>query len=261
MSDAERRAELLEAELAALRAECDRLSEELNESRKAVRRDALAGLGRARKEYKDAMTAHEAADDARDACRAALCSCVIGERSPEEVHGEVISDVRTSLELREKAFRRNSPWPLVIFFIGAAAFAVVSAVLVRYLFPVTAVLLITGVVLLVKNRRYIKESGEAQRQREVLLAKYKAADEEGITLRESEFLELYHSFTDAEEQERLTARRLAEASENLERVELQTLDVLDFNCGTGEAAYITRRYNEKLHRCQELEQELCRLKR
>lgn len=252
--------ELLEAELAACREECDSLSKEMHESRKSIRKDALSNLHNARAEFNEANDIHEKADDARDACRAALCSSVIGQREPDAVHEEVKTDIKLSYELKKRAYRKNSPWPAVSMYLLAVVCAVLGAVFKWFFFVLTAVFAALGVVLMLNNNKRVTESHEARKRRSGILAKYKADDEETIKQREAEFLELHRRFTEAEEKERQTAERLAAAGRALESIENRTLAELDFNCGTGEAAFITRRYNEKAQRCQELEAEIEKLK-
>jgi len=252
--------ERLEEELEACKKECAELSEKMHETRKNTRKDALDKLRNARKAYNEANDAHERADDARDACRAALCSCVIGQREPDAVHEEIAADLKLARELKKRVFRKNSPWLAILMFLFAVVCAVLGAVMVWHFFPLVAVFAVLGVVLVLKNNKNIQESHEAKKRRSAILAKYKAEDEEAVELREAEYLELYRRFTEAEKLEKETAEALLKLGTELENTENTALQSLDFSLGLNEAAYYSRQYNEKMQQKAELEARLNELK-
>lgn len=260
MNEVTRNAEELENRLRECKAECERLEAEMQESRKQVRKDALTNLRNARNEYNAANSEHEKADDARDECRAALCGCVIGQREPDEVHAEVEADVKKSLELKKIAERKNSLLPAVILWLAAIVCAVAGAVYTKYAFGGTALFTVLGVLMLFLRRKRLRESAEADKKHCEILAKYKADDEEGIKLREKEFLKLHVAFTQSEELEHSTAAYLKQCRIKLEELENRTLEELDFCNGTGESAELTKLYNEKMQQYQQLAAEIEKLK-
>lgn len=260
MTEKEMKLAELEAALQSSRADCERISEEMQESRKNTRKDALNNLRTARSEYNAANLEHEKADDARDACRAALCSCVIGQRDPVEVGGEVRADVAASLKFKKCAERKNRLWPAIAVWLVAIVFATVGIVFDKSTWWQTAVAVLLGVLLLVIRGKRVRESRSAYERRKAILAKYKADDEEMIKMSEKEFLRLHGAFTEAEELEHSTAAYLEQCRIKLEELENRTLEELDFNGGSGEAAELTRLFNERSQMCQDLAMEIERLK-
>lgn len=260
MTDKEIKIAALENELEKYKAECESIAAEMQESRKNVRKDALANLRRMRSEFNDANAEHEKADDARDACRAALCSCVIGQRDPIEVQGEVRSDVSASQRLKKCAERRNPLWPALAALLLAIVFAAVGVIFNKPTWWETIVFAAISILLFAMNRKRVKESRTAEKSRDAILAKYRADDEEMIKAREKEFQKLHRMFTEAEEVERSTAAHLEYCRAKLEALESRTLDELDFSCGSGEAAELTRLFNERTQLCQAITMEIEKLK-
>ncbi len=260
MTDKETKIAVLEAELDKCKADCERIAAEMQESRKQIRKDALANLRNTRAEFNEANIEHEKADDTRDACRAALCSCVIGQREPEEVHAEVEADVKESLELKKCAERNNRLWPVIAIWALAIVFAVAGAVFSKPTLWETTVFAVLGALMALGYRKNVDKSRTAEKCRNGILAKYKADDEESIKAREEEFCELYNIFTEAEERERRTAKHLEACRLKLEELETHTLEELDFSGGSGEAAELTRLFNERTQLCQSIAMEIEKLK-
>ena len=260
MTDREAKIAALESELQKYRAECESIAAEMQECRKNVRRDALANLRTARSEYNDAETEHEKADDTRDACRAALCGCVIGQRDPVEVHTEVSTDLKTSLKLKKCAERSNRLWPVIAIWAVAVAFAVIGAVFSKPVLWKTLIFALLGIAAALYYGKRVKESRNAEKRRAAILAKYKADDEEDVKACETEFSRLNAIFTEAEERERRTAKHLEACRERLEKLETSTLEVLDFSGGSSEAAELTRLFNERTQLCQSIAMEIEKLK-
>lgn len=260
MTDKEMKLAALEAELEKYRAQCESIAAEMQESRKSIRKDALSNLRMARSEYNDANIEHEKADDNRDACRAALCGCVIGQREPDEVQREVRNDIEKSLKYKNTAERKNRLWPVIAIFVLAIACAAASEIFSTPTYYGTAALVLLGVFMMRKHRLDIDESKGAESRRAAILAKYRADDEIMIKARETEFLELSRIFAEAEEKEHSTALRLEQCRLRLEELENHTLEELDFTGGSGEAAELTRLFNERSQMCQNIVMEIEKLK-
>ena len=260
MTDKEIRIAALENELEKCKGECESIAAEMQESRKNVRKDALANLRSVRSEFNEANDAHERADDTRDACRAALCSCVIGQRDPAEVRGEVQTDISASLKFKKRAERRNRLWPALLALLFAVVFAVVGSVFNKPVWWEAIIFAVISILLFALHRKRAGESKAAEKSRDAILAKYRADDEEMIKAREKEFQELHSMFAQAEEKEHSTAERLERCRASLDELETRTLDELDFSCGNGEAAELTRLFNERTQLCQALTMEIEKLR-
>lgn len=199
------------------------------EARMSETKSRLSGLEEAARE-RDSLSAElerakgecsrlETADDERDACRAALCGSVIGERSPEDVRPEVAADIENSLTLKAEAEKKISAAPAIICLILALIAAAAGIFLSPYAYAAAALLCIIAVLLFVRQGRAKAAAYEAGKQRRRILSKYKAENEDDIKTCEAEYLELYERFRQAEAEEKAAAGRLEEMRRHQEQTE------------------------------------------
>lgn len=257
--------ERLTQQLEQGRQNCRQLENAITESRKTARRDALSNLQSLRKELNAANEAHEKADDERDARRAALCGCVIGERLPDEVAAEVRADTEKCLELKEISERRTSPFAAVLLLILAlaviaSAIFIVPADFALYAFIAGGVLCLTALLLAIRYSKAKNAASDAGRQRRILLSKYKAEDERGIKSCYEEFLKLFDELSAAENEEKRTAQRLAEMRTTQEKTEAKTLQELDFSGGDNEASQLSRELSAAQRSCDMLSARISEIK-
>ena len=257
--------ERLTQQLEQGRQNCRQLENAITESRKTARRDALSNLQNLRKELNAANEAHEKADDERDARRAALCGCVIGERLPDEVAAEVRADTEKCLELKEVSERRTSPFAAVLLLILAlaviaSAIFIVPADFALYAFIAGGVLCLTALFLAIRYSKAKNAASDAGRQRRILLSKYKAEDERGIKSCYEEFLKLFDELSAAENEEKRTAQRLAEMRTTQEKTEAKTLQELDFSGGDNEASQLSRELSAAQRSCDMLSARISEIK-
>ena len=257
--------ERLTQQLEQGRQNCRQLENAITESRKTARRDALSNLQNLRKELNAANEAHEKADDERDARRAALCGCVIGERLPDEVAAEVRADTEKCLELKEVSERRTSPYAAVLLLILAlaviaSAIFIVPADFALYAFIAGGVLCLAALLLAIRYSKVKNAASDAGRQRRILLSKYKAEDERGIKSCYEEFLKLFDELSAAENEEKRTAQRLAEMRTTQEKTEAKTLQELDFSGGDNEASQLSRELSAAQRSCDMLSARISEIK-
>ena len=257
--------ERLTQQLEQGRQNCRQLENAITESRKTARRDALSNLQNLRKELNAANEAHEKADDERDARRAALCGCVIGERLPDEVAAEVRADTEKCLELKEISERRTSPFAAVLLLILAlaviaSAIFIVPADFALYAFIAGGVLCLAALLLAIRYSKAKNAASDAGRQRRILLSKYKAEDERGIKSCYEEFLKLFDELSAAENEEKRTAQRLAEMRTTQEKTETKTLQELDFSGGDNEASQLSRELSAAQRSCDMLSARISEIK-
>lgn len=257
--------ERLTQQLEQGRQNCRQLENAITESRKTARRDALSNLQNLRKELNAANEAHEKADDERDARRAALCGCVIGERLPDEVAAEVRADTEKCLELKEVSERRTSPFAAVLLLILAlaviaSAIFIVPADFALYAFIAGGVLCLAALLLDIRYSKAKNAASDAGRQRRILLSKYKAEDERGIKSCYEEFLKLFDELSAAENEEKRTAQRLAEMRTTQEKTEAKTLQELDFSGGDNEASQLSRELSAAQRSCDMLSARISEIK-
>ena len=257
--------ERLTQQLEQGRQNCRQLENAITESRKTARRDALSNLQNLRKELNAANEAHEKADDERDARRAALCGCVIGERLPDEVAAEVRADTEKCLKLKEVSERRTSPFAAVLLLILAlaviaSAIFIVPADFALYAFIAGGVLCLAALLLAIRYSKAKNAASDAGRQRRILLSKYKAEDERGIKSCYEEFLKLFDELSAAENEEKRTAQRLAEMRTTQEKTEAKTLQELDFSGGDNEASQLSRELSAAQRSCDMLSARISEIK-
>lgn len=257
--------ERLTQQLEQGRQNCRQLENAITESRKTARRDALSNLQNLRKELNAANEAHEKADDERDARRAALCGCVIGERLPDEVAAEVRADTEKCLEFKEVSERRTSPFAAVLLLILAlaviaSAIFIVPADFALYAFIAGGVLCLAALLLAIRYSKAKNAASDAGRQRRILLSKYKAEDERGIKSCYEEFLKLFDELSAAENEEKRTAQRLAEMRTTQEKTEAKTLQELDFSGGDNEASQLSRELSAAQRSCDMLSARISEIK-
>lgn len=255
LMDASSQREDMSAELEAAKRECERLEAEVTESRKAVRKEALSSLQGVRSDLNAATERHDKAVERRDACRAALCACAIGERKPEEAKAEVKSDLAEAMKLKERSERRASPALAVIMLILCGALVAAGFLLKDFMihaFVAAFLALAAGVILLVRTSHLRTEAYTAAKDRRKLLAKYRAESEEDIASGLDEYLELYKSYAEAQRAEKETAELLAMVRRRQEQAEKTTLTQLDFTGGDNQAAQLSRRLNEARAKCSRI---------
>lgn len=257
--------ERLTQQLEQGRQNCRQLENEITESRKTARRDALSNLQNLRKELNAANEAHEKADDERDARRAALCGCVIGERQPDEAAAEVKADTAKCLELKEISEKKTSPvlstvLLLIALAVIAAAIFIIPQAYTPYAFLAGGVLCLISAALYVRHIKAKNAAHDAGRQRKLLLSKYKAEDESGIKSCYEEFLKLFDELSAAEKEEKRTAQRLAEMRTTQEKTEAKTLQELDFSGGDNEASQLSRELGAAQRSCNMLSARISEIK-
>lgn len=244
--------ERMSEELTRAKSECTRLEDAVTESRKNARKAALNRLFELRKEVNAANEEHERADDERDARRAALCSSVIGERSPEQVRPEIEADIENARRLKAESEKKISAAPAVLCLILGLIAAAVGFFVSFYAYIAAAVMGIAAIWLFVKKSKEKTAAYEAGKKRRSILSKYKADTEEDIETCEAEYLELYERFVKAEAEEKATAEQLEKMRRHQEQVEKMTLSELDFVSGDNEAAKLGRELAAAQGRCEAL---------
>lgn len=257
--------ERLTQQLEQGRQNCRDLESAVAESRKTVRRDALSNLQSLRKELNAANEAHEKAEAQRSACHAALCASVIGERQTDEVSAEVKADTEKCLELKKISETKTSPVPstallIVALALVAAAIFIVPQAYTIYAFIAGGVLGLAAAVLYLRHIKVKNAAHDAGRQRKLLLLKYKADDENGITEHYEEYLKLLDEFNAAQAEEKLMAKRLGRMRALQEETEAKTLQELDFAGGDNEAASLSRELINAQRSCDMLSSRISEIK-
>lgn len=245
----------LSRELEHAEAECVRLENEMNESRKAIRREALSSMQSMKNEVNSAEQAHNAALHELEMHRGALCAGVIGLREPEEVRAELRRDTAEALKYKEQSEKRTSPALAIVLFALCAVLCAVGIFMSEYMlyaFAAAFAALAGGVFAMFRLSKQRAEATSAAKQRRMILAKYKTETEAGMSACADEFFALYAAFEQAQSAERRAADKLAEVKRRADSAESRTLLDLDFAGGDTKAARLSRELNQMRARCAHL---------
>lgn len=222
--------------------EVKQLEEAVTESRKATRKEALKNLQITRLSLGEAIDAHEAADEELDKCRSALQTSVLGDYEPDAVNESFENDYYRAKELKEVTEKKSSIVPVIIMAVLMLAALAVGYFINYYICIAAALPLIAGILLLVKCSSIKKNALAAKAEREEILAKYKASDEDGIIVCVDNYNVLYAAFSLAGKKEAETEKRMTEARKMQESAEETALADLNFSEGDSEAAQLSREY-------------------
>lgn len=231
----------LEHALEESRARCDELEQQVMESRRRQRREALEKLNTGRSELRQVSQAHDASMAALSEAREALRGGPFGDRLPEELEGEVRGDLARLKALNKP--QKSGPLPLftLLCFVCAALLAAFYTVynLVPLIFG-AAVFCVAAIVLLLLFSQRKRQRQSAEDERRGILKKYKAASTQEIRGQWEHFLALREAVDAAEAEEEICRRAYEEQQLKQSSLEENTIQELDFSLGDTEAARLGR---------------------
>lgn len=261
LGDASAERDRLSLELERKKKLCAELEQEVAESRKLARRDALSNLQNQRRETNSATDRHNAAllelDEHEDALRASL----LGKLAPEEAEAQIKRDLGECNALKQTAQKKASfALPLILALLFCAAMAA-AFILDKLIIIAPAVLLLAAAVIVyVGESKKKRAATQAAAKRKALLDKYDACDEDDISNTYDEYVRLYDNFHAAKRAEESAARELEIVQRRQEHTESRTLAELDFSQGSGEAARLGRELAAAQADCAVLTERLAQLK-
>ena len=231
MSGSIQDAEELEARLRQRQSDCEALEQQVAESRRRQRAEALERLSRGKAELEESSTRH---DEAREA--------LAGLREPESLTAEVNADLETLRTLRGGGVKNSSPWIAVLFMVlTIAALAFYSAYRYVVLAVVAGLFLTASLFFLFRYTDTQRKRENSQTQKEQILEKYHARSAGEISAALEEHCALWEQMEQAEEAERACRGSFESARGVLNEVETTALRALDFTDGSSEAARLSRR--------------------
>ena len=218
------------------------LEEEVTESRKTARKEALANLQKTRLDLNAAIDAHEEADAELDKCRSALETSVLGEYEPDAVNGSFKADTERAKALKAESEKKASyAVPIIMAVLVLAALAV--GYFVNFYICTAAIApLVIGIITIKKCSDLKIRALEAAAERADILSKYKAQNEDGIYTCVENYNRLYSAFEQAERREAQAEAQMTQARKQQEHAESAALNDLDFKSGDNEAARLSREY-------------------
>lgn len=230
----------MEERLERAKRNCTELEQAVTDSRKKQRKDSLERLSSGRAELKERSEAHDAALARLSMKREELQGSRFGDRSRGEVESQVREDLETLAHLNTDV-KLKAAVATVICFILAVTFAAIYTSAQTVPFVILAALFCVGAVVMLlkysKQKRAAKENQAIERQ---ILRKYKAAQAEDIAGALDDYIALYDSCAQAEEEEQRSRAAYERARARQDKLESEALAELDFASGESEAAKLGR---------------------
>ena len=253
-------AENLEAQLESTRQRCQQLEQQVTESRKRQRREALDRLSAGRAETEKCSAAHDAAMAELSTRREEMRGSRFGLRPVHEVEEQVDRDLDTLNGLKADAARKPRVLlPLLFFLLAVVAAAVYARVESIPIIIGAAVFCVAALVFLLRYTREKQAVNLALEQRRQLLKKYQANTPGDITAALEEHRRLAEAVQAADAQERRCRLAFENARELQQSLEESAMAELDFDRGSSEAARLGRELTRARAEAQRLSQQLAQL--
>ena len=251
----------LEQRLEQTRAECRRLEGEVTESRKRQRRESIEALSRGRAALEEADAEHDASMERLTECRAALRRSPLGGGELRETEDRLSADLERMAELKAQYKKKNSPLPVILFFLLTAAGVTLYTAFHSLVYILAAgASLIAAVVFLAVYMKAKQAAAQALTERRAMLKRYGVTHASELSSALEEYRGLYAAVRAAEEAERASRERYEQARRNQERLEETALADLDFVSGSSPAARLGRELNAKRAEAEHLSAQIATLK-
>lgn len=271
MDDTQRRLELmdgsvqdialLESQLESARQDCQRLEQQMTDSRRHQRREALDRLSKGREETRKCSAAHDAAMAELAQRRDEMRGSRFGIQPPEELEARAVRDIERYRALKSAEKVKTGVFPALLFFLLAVITAAVYARVDHIMIILAAALFCAAaLVLLLRYTREKQSVNQAAEQRRQILKDYSASSPEDITAALDEHRRLAEAVQAAEAEERRLRLAYENARELQQSLEDSAMAELDFAGGDSEAARLGRELNNARAGSQRLSQQIAQLK-
>lgn len=253
------RAQELAAELENEKETCRRLEEEVTESRKSVRKEALSNLMSVRGEVEKATKEHEQAQLECAERLSDIQTDPIGRLGLPDAESEIGADIEKARGLKKASEQKASPAMAIIAAVLTVALAVLGFMMTggtAALLGEAAVALAVAVWQFVSFSKKRAAATDAAEKRRRTLEKYAAQSEDELREKLAGYLSLCEKLRLARENEEEAAKKLAAARSAQAQEESRTLADLDFAGGDSYAAQLGRRLAQSRARCNEIASKL-----
>ena len=233
--------QMLENRLEETRQTCSELEQQVMDSRRRQRKEALEKLNTGRTELRKASAAHDEALSRLAEAREELRRGPLSDRPAEEVEREVQADLKRLKVLAKPQKTVHLLLPMLLCFILAAVLAGPSSGLGHLPLIIFAGVFCTAalVLLLLWSRQHrLQQNMDAERR--ALLKKYNAASAKDIRAALKSFQAHWTAVRAAEEEEEKLRRDYERKQAEQTRLEESAIQELDFSIGDNEAARLGR---------------------
>lgn len=231
----------LEAQLEQTRLNCSQLEQQVMDSRRRQRRDALEKLNTGRGELKQVSAEHDAAMAALSQAREAVRTSSFGEREPQELGEEIQTDLNRLRQLSKP--QKSGPvllFMLLCFVLAAVLAGVYTANELLPLIIAAGVFCFAALVLLLLWSRMNHQRQAADSERRTILKKYRASSARDIKNAWQNYQALWSEMEQAEAEEEERRRAFEQQQLRQSTLEESAIQELDFSIGDTEAARLGR---------------------
>ena len=231
----------LEAQLEQTRLNCAQLEQQVMDSRRRQRQEALAKLNSGRGELKQVSAEHDASMAALSQAREELRMSSFGERDPQELGEEVQGDLARLRRLSKP--QKSGPIPLFTLLCFVLAAVLAGLYTVYNLLPLiigAGVFCVAALALLLTWSRMKLQRQAAENERRALLKKYNASSSRDIKAAWEQHQALWAAVKDAEAEEEARRRAFEQQQLKQNSLEESAIQELDFSIGDTEAVRLGR---------------------
>ena len=213
----------------------------MTESRRQQRRRALDNLNQGRKLLKQSSDAHDEALAALSQRREELTRGVFGGQNPQELEGQIQTDLKTMKRLKDEGAAEKPIWPSLLLILVSLACAGLYTVWENLWLLLPSVLSLVAAIVMIIRLSSARRAAEAARSARLqLLKQYHARNEKELLQQWGDYQAQLYAVTQAEQRE-LDSRELYEqARQDLQELENEAIAALDFSGGDSEAARLGR---------------------
>ena len=252
--------ESLERRLEEAGEKCRQLEQQVTESRKRQRREALDRLSAGRAETDKCSAAHDAAMAQLSERREAMRKSRFGLQSVRETEEQAERDMERLKELKEKAANKPSALLAIVFFVLAISFAALYTALGNWLLIAgAAVFCAVAVYLLMGYSKARQAVNQAKEQRREILSKYHVSGSGELREALEEHRRLAQAVEEADREERRCRLAYENARELQRGLEESAMAELDFAGGSSEAARLGRELAEARASAQGLSRQIAEI--
>ncbi len=240
---------------------CAELEQEVNESRRKQRREALNKLNSGRAELRQCSEKHDEALAELSNAKDELRKNIFGYDSPERVEEDVKDDLEELEKLKVLALKKASPLLAILFFLLAAAGAALYTVYSNAVYVIAAAGFCAAAVFFIIRWATLRRSAlDADLRRQKILQTYSVGSVKELRALMDEHAVLWDTVQDALHYEYDTRCSYEDALEAQQTLEASALDDLDFSAGSSEAARLSHELAQSRSRAEQIAAELAHLK-
>ncbi len=248
-------------EVGAQEARCRALREQMTESRKRARKEALHRAAEGRAALQRAEESASRAGERTEKLHAALETDVFGEMEPEAAAARAEETAKQAEELAAASRKRPSAWPILLLF-ALTVLLLAGGVLLQLVWKqptaglalcvAAALTLAAGVALFLRRRNALRKAAEASKELAETLMRYDVPDADALRALARAHTARWTEWKQAADEEARAASALLSAQESHHALEEDVIASLDFSAeGEGEAALLGRDLTEAEARLRE----------